>query len=154
MYLYLVQHAAARSKEEDPSRGLSEKGIEDIKKVATFTKGMKIEVHKIFHSGKMRALQTAQVMEDHIKMDTGIDETDGLAPMDEPEIWFSRLAEINENTMLVGHLPHLGKLSMLLICGNREKDIIDFEMGCIVCLKRSVDGNWTVDWIIKPGMVT
>ncbi|MBI4682063.1 MAG: phosphohistidine phosphatase SixA [Nitrospirae bacterium] len=153
MYLYLVQHAASMSKEEDASRSLSEKGIEDIRKISGFVQGMNIKVTHILHSGKMRALQTAQILEEHITDDMGVLGTDGLLPMDEPEIWHKRLNEMSENTMLVGHLPHLSKLSVLLLCNNKKEEIINFEMGGIVCLKRSEDRNWTVDWIIKPGML-
>ncbi len=64
MYLYLVQHAEALSKEEDPSRSLSKKGIKDIKKIASFSRGLKVAIHQIVHSGKMRALPTAQLLEE------------------------------------------------------------------------------------------
>jgi len=153
MYLYLVQHAEALSKEEDPTRSLSEKGIEDIRKVAEFAKKMNLTVHRIVHSGKMRALQTAQLLEERVSVDMGIAESDGLAPMDDPGIWVERLSKINDNIMLVGHLPHLGKLSSFLLCGNKDRNIVDFEMGCIVCLKRSDEGDWSTDWIIKPRMI-
>jgi len=36
MFLYLVQHAEAKKEEEDPARGLSEKGLQDIKKMAAY----------------------------------------------------------------------------------------------------------------------
>ena len=62
MYLYLVQHAEAMSKEADPSRSLTEQGMEDIRRVAGLAAGMKIRAHQIIHSGKMRALQTAQAI--------------------------------------------------------------------------------------------
>lgn len=153
MFLYLVQHAEALSKEEDASRSLSDAGIKNIKKVAAFAADMNLDVSGIFHSGKMRALQTAQVLADHITCEKDVSQTDGLSPMDDPEIWFERLSGMNENVMITGHLPHLAKLSSLILCGNREKNIIDFEMGCIVCLKRSDDADWTVDWIIKPRMI-
>jgi phosphohistidine phosphatase len=153
MYLYLVQHAEALSKEEDPTRSLSEKGIADIRKVAGFVKKMNLTVHRIVHSGKMRALQTAQLLEERVSVDMGIAESDGLAPMDDPGIWVERLSKINDNIMLVGHLPHLGKLSSFLLCGNKDRNIVDFEMGCIVCLKRSDEGDWSTDWIIKPRMI-
>jgi phosphohistidine phosphatase len=154
MILYLVQHAEARSKEEDPSRSLSDEGREHIRNVAEFVKGLDIKVRHILHSGKMRALQTAQILEQYIQSEMGVEEADGLAPMDDPGIWSVRLAQMSENTMIVGHLPHLAKLSTELLCGSKVKDIISFQMGNILCLKRSFDGNWMVEWIIKPGMFT
>ena len=152
MFLYLVQHAQALSKDEDSSRSLSEKGIEDIKKMASFSRGLKIIPHQIVHSGKMRALQTAQLLADRINVDMGVLESDGLLPKDDPEIWFGRLSKMNEDIMLVGHLPHMEKLASLLLCRDKDRSIIKFEMGSIICLKRLEEFNWAVEWIIKPGM--
>jgi phosphohistidine phosphatase len=57
---------------------------------------------------------------------------------------------MNEDTVLVGHLPHLGSLASLLLCGDKEKNVIDFKMGGVVCLKRLNDGKWSVEWMIVP----
>jgi phosphohistidine phosphatase len=153
MHLYLVQHAEALSKEENPSRNLSNKGIEDIKNVASMARDLKIEVRQIIHSGKMRALQTAQVLADHITVDMEILESDGLLPNDDPVIWNERISKLDNDIMLVGHLPHLAKLASLLILGNPDLNAVDFEMGCIICMYRSDDGKWAVERMIKKGMI-
>lgn len=153
MYLYLVQHAEAVSKDIDPSRGLSEKGMDDIKRISQYISGLGIYIHEIFHSGKKRAHQTAQVLATHLKIEDNISETDGLSPMDGPEIWFSKVNNLNKNVMLVGHMPHMAKLVSLFLCGNTDKKTIDFEMGCVVCLSRDDDLSWSTDWIIKPKMI-
>ena len=154
MYLYLVQHGDALSKEDDRSRSLSEKGIEDVRKVAAFAEGLHISVRQILHSDKMRAFQTAQVLEEAVSSEMGVMETEGLSPTDEPGIWFQRLSSINENIMLVGHLPHMAKLCSKLLCENGDRNIVVFETAGIVCLKRVDDGTWMVDWVIKPRLIT
>jgi phosphohistidine phosphatase len=78
-------------------------------------------------------MQTARILADRLKPQRGFTEIDGLAPLDDPEVWASRLGSIAEDTMLVGHLPHLAKLACNLLCGNSEKMCIDFKMGGIVC---------------------
>lgn len=153
MILYLVQHAEAKSEEEDPSRGLTEKGFQDIKKIAEYVSRFNIRVSRIFHSGKTRALQTARVLADYLKPEKGISETDGLAPLDEPEIWAERISKMDDDIILVGHLPHLGRLSSLILCGGKEKNIIDFKIGGIMCLEKFEDGNWSIEWIITPGVI-
>lgn len=153
MFLYLVQHAEAKREEEDPSRGLSKRGLQDITKVAGYVAKLDIKVGRIFHSGKTRSFQTAQVLADHIKSEEGISETDGLAPMDDPRIWFKRFPKINEDMMLVGHLPHLGRFASLILCGDKEKNAIDFKMGGIVCLKRFEDGHWSLEWMMIPEVI-
>jgi phosphohistidine phosphatase len=153
MFLYLVQHGEAKREEEDPARGLTEKGVEEVHKVALFAQKMNLRVSQIFHSGKTRALQTAQIFADHLKPGKGIFQTDNLAPMDDPGAWAERCAEMNEDHMLVGHLPFMAKLTGLLLSGDKEKVFLDFKMGGIVCLKRFDDGRWAVEWMVVPEMM-
>ncbi len=153
MFLYLVQHGEAKSKEEDPLRGLSDKGFEDIGKVAYYACKLNIKVDQIYHSGKTRAFQTAEVLGKSIKPENGISEQDGLTPMDDPHIWFDRLSKAEENVMLVGHVSHLSKLAALLLCGDMDKTIINFKNACIVCLNRDDEGGWSLAWMITPEFI-
>jgi phosphohistidine phosphatase len=153
VYLYLVQHGEAKREEEDPSRGLTEKGSADVAQVAAYLQKMNINVSRILHSGKTRAMQTAQIIASSIKAEKRILESEGLAPMDEPGFWVKRLDGLNEDIMLVGHLPFLAKLSALILCGEQEKIGVDFKMGGVVCCRRFDDGRWAVEWMIVPEMV-
>jgi phosphohistidine phosphatase len=150
MFLYLVQHGEAKREEEDPSRPLSDKGVEDVKGVASNVSRLNLEVKEVFHSGKARAKQTAELLTGNMRIAKGVSQTDGLAPLDDPGVWAERLKGKRESLMLVGHLPHLGKLSSLLLIGDKEKNIIAFKMGGIVCLKRDEVGMWSLQWMITP----
>jgi phosphohistidine phosphatase len=150
MLLYLVQHAEAKKEEEDPERDLTEKGRIDIEGVAHYIKRLNVQVRQIFHSGKTRARSTANVLSWHLKPAAGISEAPGLAPLDEPEIWAGRIAPMDEDIMLVGHLPHLARLAALLISGNKDRKVINFQMGGVVRLSRIEPGQWAVDWMVVP----
>ena len=147
MKLYLVQHAEAKKKEEDLSRPLSEKGLKDIEKMANFLKG-KIKVARILHSGKLRAKQTAELLNESIRSSEGIKEVDNLAPLDDPRIWEKKLKEESNNVMIVGHLPYLNKLAGLLLVNDQNRTIINFKMGAIVCLEKNAD--WSLQWVLTP----
>ena len=148
MNLYLVQHADAKSDEEDPRRPLSDKGRMDIFKTASFAKsGLKVD--EIFHSGKLRASQTAEVLAELINPLKGTKAEDGLNPNDDPKIWAKRLKGLGNDFMIVGHLPHLQKLASILLCGDPDKEIIKFQRACILCLGYK-DNVWTVRWMIMP----
>ena len=153
MFLYLVQHAEAKREEEDPQRPLSEKGIKDLKKVAVHVSRLNLKITQIFHSGKVRAKQTAEVLAESLKPAHGVKEIDGLSPLDDPAIWAERLEGITAGIVLVGHLPHLEKLASLLLCGDKDKRIIAFKMGGIICLGRDDDRTWSLQWILAPDVV-
>ena len=59
MALFLVQHGKSLSKDKDPKKGLSEKGIAETERIAKAAKGHGVHVLRITHSGKTRARQTA-----------------------------------------------------------------------------------------------
>lgn len=154
MNLYLVRHAEPKQESEDPQRPLSEKGWIDIRRVATYVaKHLKIRVKCILHSGKLRAQQTAEVLSEHLTPPDGLKEVDGLKPLDEPSIWVSRITETQEDTMLVGHLPHLSKLAAYLISLDENQKVIEFQAGTIICLDRDTSGNWSMHWVIHPDNV-
>jgi len=153
MFLYLSQHAEARNKEEDPERDLTEKGRLDIEAVAHHLKRLSIEVQQIFHSGKTRAQSTARVLAQHLQPSAGLTAAPGLAPLDDPEIWGERVADLKENILLVGHLPHMGKLAALLMSGDKNRKLINFQMGSVIQLRRMEPGQWALDWMILPANI-
>ena len=152
MVLYLVRHAEAKTEEEDPERGLTDKGFREIARTALFARERGVAVSRILHSGKKRALQTAGTLANYLKPERGIVPSDGLSPMDDPAAAVGRLAQEQEDVMLVGHLPHLARLASLLLCGDGERNCIDFPSAGMVCLRRFEDGHWAVSWMIKPEM--
>jgi phosphohistidine phosphatase len=155
MKLYLVQHAQAKSKQEDPERPLAEQGWIDIRRVATFVaQNADVRIRQINHSGKTRAKQTAEVLAETLYPLDGVDQAAELEPMAEPSVWAKRLASMKEDVMLVGHLPHLSKLAALLTCQDELQKVVDFQMGGVVCLFRDKPGVWSVRWMVTPEIVT
>jgi phosphohistidine phosphatase len=153
MLLYLVQHAEAKSEAEDPKRDLTEKGKLDIEAVAHHLKRLHVQVSQILHSGKTRAQSTAAILGNHLQPSAGVSEAPGLAPLDDPEIWADRIAKMDEDIMLVGHLPHLGRLAALLMSGDKERTVINFQMGGAVRLRHMGSDQWALDWMIVPDII-
>ena len=153
MILYLGQHAEAKSKEVDEKGDLTAKGRDDIEVVSHHLKRLNVEVQEIFHSGKTRAQTTVQILAQHFQPPGGLTAAPGLAPLDDPEIWRPRIADLEHNIFLVGHLPHLSKLAALLMTGDKNKTVINFQMASVVRLRRMEPGQWAVDWMIVPEII-
>lgn len=150
MRLYLVQHGIPKPESEDPQKPLSEIGKVEVERVAQVLKKSGVKVSKILHSGKLRAKETAEIMGDYLNPSDGIGETEGLNPLDSPDIWANKLSELKEPLMLVGHLPHLQKLCSLLVIKNSEKPIVKFRQGGVVALERDEKGDWIILWTLYP----
>lgn len=149
---YLVRHGEAKADMEDPARPLSDRGREEVQRVAQHVAILGLEVAETRHSGKLRARQTAEILAKHLLPKRGIREAEGLAPGDEPERARIELETAQEPLMLVGHLPHLSRLASALLIGDPEKEIIWLEMAAIVCLART-EAGFRLLWILTPELV-
>ncbi len=150
MALLLVQHGKSLSKDKDPAKGLSEEGISEVERIAGIAKKYGVNVHRIMHSGKKRALQTAEIFASALKPDGGIQEIEGINPLDDVDVFADKI-EINDNLMLVGHLPFMERLTSYLITGSIEKPVFKFQNGGILYMDK-VPGTqvWFIKWALMP----
>jgi phosphohistidine phosphatase len=149
MKLYLVQHGLAKSKELDPERALTDKGITDTEKSVQWLVKADEQVEKIIHSGKKRAEQTAQIFASFLNPSQGLIKSPGLNPDDDVQIIADQLADQPESLMIVGHLPYLSKLASFLLTGDISIPIVNFKNSGVVCLLKQND-RWSLYWAIIP----
>jgi len=153
MELFLVQHGEAKPEQEDAARPLSDRGREEVTRVAGAAARLGIEVSAVYHSGKLRAQQTAELLAARMTPESSPKQVQGLAPMDDPNVARDMLPHLGKGTMLVGHLPHLSRLVSSLVVGDPGREVVAFRNGGIVCLVQSDDGSWRVRWVLTPEMV-
>ncbi len=154
MFLYLVQHARAQDEAGDIGRSLSEIGRNEMRRITDYLAAHDlVQVETIYHSGKLRAEQTAELLAEVIRPTGGIKKAKGLAPMDDPGIWAGKVSKISSDIMLVGHLPHISHLASLLLTGGPARQPIHVRNGGILCLNRDPDSHWAVEWMITPAIL-
>ncbi len=153
MDVYLVQHAQSKPKEEDPARPLTADGVKTIEKVASHCAKMKLSADQIYHSGKLRAQQTAEVLAKHLNAPNIVQAKAGLDPLDPvgpAKSWLEELAGRGlKSVAVVGHLPFLDKLASLLVAGNENAGIISFQnAGVVKLVPKSPGEGYCVQWIL------
>lgn len=153
MRVYLVQHGTAKPKEEDPERDLDAQGAEDSVRVSGLLSLFeRPQPARIVHSGKARACQTAELMAQQLQV-TMVEKGTDLAPDTDPSLWAKRLNEMNEEIMLVGHLPHLNRLASLLLCGDAQRDLVRFSNAGVLCLERDEENHYHIVWMLVPDLL-
>jgi phosphohistidine phosphatase len=153
MALFLVQHGLSQSKEMDPEQGLSPAGTLDVGQVAKWAREHGLRVARIIHSGKKRALQTAEIFAAALKPEGGVIVQKGLKPLDDPTAFAATLTD-TDNLLVVGHLPFMEKLVAHLVTGSMGSPVLKFINGGIVCLDREPeDDRWYIKWAIVPRLV-
>lgn len=146
--LYLVQHGQAKPENEDPERPLTDQGVADVGRVARHAvEQLAVRAARVFHSGKTRARQTAEIWGG--LLDADVEQADNLAPKDDPTTWAERLDAEADDVLLVGHLPHLDRLAALLLTGVSDRSLIRFRPGGLVGLERT-DQGWVVSVVLPP----
>ena len=153
MFLYLVRHGDAVDEEQDPQRPISETGQAEVEKIARHLAGLKITVDQLFHSPKLRAVQTAEILSSRLHPEKGLSESDGLLPNDPPKTWKKKLKEMDGSLMIVGHLPYLTRLASLLLSEDSEKVQLAMMTGGVMSLRRDEKGTWSLEWMIAPAQI-
>lgn len=147
--LYLARHGDAVSDTEDPSRPLSPRGRQEIASVARLAGRLGLEVDRVVHSGKLRARQTAEILAAALQPRPLIEEITGLDPTADPQEAAGYILAVGKPLMLVGHLPHLGRLTSHLLVDDPTQEVVAWPTGAVVALVQ-VDGRWRVRWLLTP----
>jgi phosphohistidine phosphatase len=153
MKLYLVQHGESLPKDVDPDRPLSEQGRHDVEKLAAFLAGGKVRVSHLYHSGKTRAQQTAELLSRAVNREGQGECRLGLAPNDPAEPLAAEVAEWSADALIVSHLPFVAKLTSRLVAGREDSNVAVFVPGTALCLERGEDGGWAGSWLVRPELL-
>lgn len=150
MSIYLVQHGLSLSKDIDPEKGLSEKGMAEVNRIAGVAEGYGVQVSRILHSGKKRARETAEIFAARLQPAEGVAIIGGMKPLDDVTVLVDKIDSYS-NTMYVGHLPFMERLAAFLLTGTHVKPVFKFQNGGIVCLYEDTDlGSWVIRWALMP----
>ena len=144
--VYLVQHGIALSKEVDEERPLSKIGIKETHQVAETLKTQNVSIHKIVHSGKLRAMQTASIFSDVLKVSL-ISELKGMKPNDDPDVLIQQMTD--DDVMYVGHLPNVQNVVSSLVSGNIEANVLQFQNSAVACVEIQ-ESEAYIKWFLTP----
>ena len=153
MRIYLTQHGLAVPKDVDPDRPLSEQGRQDVRRLADFLRHAGIQVEQVLHSGKTRAEQTATMLAGHMLSSGQPQAHAGLGPIDPLEKLSPEIAFWSTDTLIVGHLPFLGRLASLLFASDPDRPMLAFQPGSMACLEKDAEGYWVLVWMIRPELL-
>jgi phosphohistidine phosphatase len=147
VHLFLVHHAEAVGPEIDARRPLSSAGREAVGRLAAETAARGARPVVVWHSGKLRAKETAEAFWRACNALADLAATRDLQPDDPPEWIRDRLRAEPRDVLIAGHFPHLPRLLALLVGGREDAS---FPPHGIVALQTADDGEtWTELWRIS-----
>lgn len=150
MNLYLVRHGNAVSGMDDVARQLSRQGIEEVKKTADFLRQYECRPEVIYHSIRVRARQTAEIIHRRLDLKRNLSERAGLSPDDPVEPIADFIEQQKNDFMIVGHMPFLGRLVSLLVVGEESRSLVAFPTGGLVVLQKKAGHPWVIASAADP----
>ena len=142
MHLYLVHHGDAVGPDIDPRRPLSPAGQAEVERLAAEAARRGARPAVVWHSGKLRAKQTAEAFWRACNALAEFSATRDLQPDDPPRWIRDRLVGETRDVLMAGHYPHLPRLLALL-----TSDAEAFPQHGVVALETPGDGEtWRELW--------
>ena len=153
MRLYLVQHGEAQPEAVSPERELSPQGRLDVERLAGLLGGRGVRAARVYHSGKTRARQTAEILAAHLAPGAAPEVLAGLNPNDPVRPVAAQARAWNEDTLLAGHQPFMGRLATVLVAGREDPPMVAFQPASIACLEGNPAGGWEIVWMLRPELL-
>jgi len=137
MTIYLVHHAHALGPDVDPQRPLSAAGLAHAERLAAEARAAGVSPAAIWHSGKLRARQTAEAFLRRCHPFATFKMVRGLRPEDRAAGLRDVLAAETTDVMIVSHMPLLPELARMLCPAIQE-----FPLHGLVALERGEGGGY------------
>ncbi len=152
MRVYIVRHGAAADAANDSARPLSAKGRDEVTRLGKFVAHAQIKVAQVWHSPKLRAKETAELLAQTAQFGAALHVRDGLLPEDDPADIFAELEVMYDDVCIVSHMPFVSYLSSALLLGGPHP-VMRFETATMVCLEREALGAWRLVWLVNPSIL-
>lgn len=143
--LVLVHHGDAVSDELDTQRPLSPRGLAGAERLATAVRARGVVPACVWHSGKMRARQTAEAFWRICNTQAAFAAIRGLQSTDNAEMLRTLMADEARVICVVGHFPHLPRALSLLTTGIDDAGLV-FPPHGLVALERDDVLRWREVW--------
>ena len=150
MRLILVHHGDAEPPGVDPRRPLTAEGRSSVERLAAEAAARGARPDVVWHSGKLRARQTAEAFWRECNALAAFSATRDLQPDDPPEWLRDRLIGETRDLLIAGHFPHLPRL-LTLLTGGRSKA---FPLHGAVALEADSEATWRELWRLDPQEVS
>jgi phosphohistidine phosphatase len=147
VFLYLVHHGDAVGPDVDPRRPLSPEGRAASERIAAQAAAQGAKPAVVWHSGKLRAKQTAEVFWRACNALAEISATRDLQPDDPPQWLRDRLRGETRDILIAGHFPYLPRLLALLVTGG-EAGVVFPEHGIVALVTEDEGDTWREEWRI------
>jgi phosphohistidine phosphatase len=144
----LVHHGDAVGPDVDPRRPLSAAGRDSVSRLASLCAARGVKPAIVWHSGKLRAKQTAEEFWRQCNALAEFSATRDLQPDDPPQWILDRLRGETRDILIAGHFHHLPRLHALMLGTNEAA--ASFPLHGVVAMETRDEGErWSELWRLE-----
>lgn len=157
----LLRHGIAVERDEwegpDADRPLTERGAKRVAQVAAGLKQLDVQPTHVFSSPLIRAIETAKIAHDSLRVRPEVKIVDELLPDAPPKRLLSILQNLPPEScvLCVGHEPHLGTTASVLLSGRSSASFPLKKAGaCLIELPVPTKaGQGVLRWWLTPSQL-
>ncbi len=150
MRVYLIRHGDAAAAAVDSARPLTPQGRAESQTIAAFLKRNGAQSSAVWHSSKVRARETAEIVLRDGALGGSLVEHRGLLPEDHASDVTIAINAESDDLCVVGHLPHLAYLASALLVGPNAAPFALFNTASALCMERNGPSRWHLLWFVSP----
>ena len=151
MKVYLVRHGSYAPIGPKQIDSLTPTGVAEIEALGQCLAPLNLGLHSIGHSGRTRAMETADILSRHLKV-SQTKTIQGIDPHSDPQIFANNLLYERDDLMIVSHLPFLSSLASELILEKPQPEIVNFNTGTCVCLEKVGNHHFVIQWVLNKSL--
>ncbi|MCY3544019.1 MAG: phosphohistidine phosphatase SixA [Chloroflexi bacterium] len=157
MNLYILRHGIAADRDsreypDDDLRPLTDKGIRRMRREAAGMNAMGITPDVIISSPLVRAIQTAEIVQEGLDEAPQMEISHALVPEAHPSRVLQAIAASHasaDSVMVVGHEPHLSSLVSYVLTGQISW-LIELKKGALCNMDISISERGRLVWALPP----
>lgn len=122
--------------------------MREIRILALHMQNMGVQLGNVFHSGKLRAEQSARLIAEALSPEIQPLKTEGLNPNDDPAVIIDDIEQMDENILIASHMPFVSRLCSTLLTGTIDAEFASIP-GTLFCLEKAGD-KWRLAYMLRP----
>jgi phosphohistidine phosphatase len=157
----LFRHGIAVEREEwegsDADRPLTDRGGKRVRQVAAGLKWLELQPTHVISSPLLRAIETAKILHDSLRIRSAVQIAYELLPDAAPERLLAFLSALSPESgvLCVGHEPHLGLAASLMLAGKASSAFPFKKAGaCLIEMSMPLKpGRGSLRWWMGPSQL-
>lgn len=154
MQLILIRHGKSDLEfTNDDERELTQRGRMQVERLANWLRQYELNDPFVWHSDKLRAFQTAEVIREKAGWYCQLLPMEELRPDANIETIVEKIRNVDRDLIVISHMPMLSDITSALLGNGPDKVFWEFGTSGALIMQREGFRDWIVQGFVRPSML-